>query len=360
MVAYRDEGQWRWRRQIRVNGEPMRLSGTPAINTKVAALEAEHDAVAAALAGRREQLEHRTLASVANEYLAYVRHRRSAALADNRVSQFKTHLTPFFGRTRLDRIDLAMVDRFVTEKVQAKLAPGTINQSLLGLSNLLRWAKGRKYIREVPKIEKLPEPEKQMGEVEYLEQDELDGIIERAAGQLKNMVIIGAHTGMRAGELLALKWEDVDQDAGKVTIRRSVYRDKEGPPKGRKSRSVPLSAAARAAFRSQRHLRGPYVFCDSEGDRLVYSTSLEHAQAAGLKGWHLLRHTFGTMLATRGVPLRAIQEWMGHKDIKTTMVYAHFSPVLESAISVLDTGDLWQHGGNGSAPSADSDEETDG
>jgi integrase len=361
VAAYRDGKQWRWRRQIRLPGskKKVRLSGTPAINTKAAALEAEHAAVEETLAGRTAHRESPTLASVADEYLAHVRLRRSPALADNRASQFRTHLIRFFGRKRLEQIGLAMIDRFVKERVASGLAPGTINQNLLGLSNFLRWAKAREYVAEVPAIELLPRPSKDSDDLEHLEDDELNAIINAALGQLRNMIVFAAHTGLRAGELLALRWEGIDHGCGRVTVRRSLYRTVERPPKGKRSRSIPLSQSSRAALKSQRHLRGPYVFCDQDGRRLVYSTALEHAQAAGLAGWHVLRHTFGTMLATRGVPLRAIQEWMGHRDIKTTMVYAHFSPVLEEAISVLDTGETWQHGAKRPTPPPKSDGETD-
>lgn len=348
MGAYQDAGQWRWRRQIRLpTGERKRLSGTPEINTKRAALEDEHDAVEAELAGRRVHKAAPTLAAVIDDYLATVKMQRSPALWDNRRSQVK-HLLKAFGRTRLDRIDLRMIDRYKADQAAAEYAPGSINQQLLALSNLLRWAKDRSHLRELPKIEKLPLPPKspEAAALEYLEPEALAVVVAKAADQTRRMVQLAAHTGLRIGELLALRWVDVDFKLGRVLVRRSVYRGKEGLPKGRRSRTVPLTAAALAALKAQRHLRGPHVFCDDDGAPLPYWRALELAQAVGLAGWHILRHTFGTTLSARGVPLRAIQEWMGHADIKTTMVYAHFSPVLDSAIAVLDTGETWQPAAN--------------
>src|SRR5690606_28690286 len=121
------------------------------------------------------------------------------------------------------------------------------------------------------------------------------------------------------------------------------------------------SQVAHDALKAQRHLRGPHVFCDEEsGARLSYDQLRRLGEKVGLHGWHVLRHTFGTMLSSRGVPLRAIQEWLGHADIKTTMVYAHFSPVMEEAIEVLDSQKTWQPGANSLAHRVKSDGETDG
>jgi integrase len=78
-------------------------------------------------------------------------------------------------------------------------------------------------------------------------------------------------TGLRAGELLALKWEDLDLVAGKLVVRRTLWHDQEGQPKGGRQRVVPLSTGATATLKAHRHLRGPYVFCDDEGGRLTHS-----------------------------------------------------------------------------------------
>lgn len=360
MTAYRDGKQWRWRRQVRQKGQmPKRGSGTPAINTKAAALEDEHAWVQRVREGREDEVEYPTLGALAKDYLSHVRMHKSPALADNRASQFKTHIVPTFGRTRTDRIDVAMVDRFKADLLADKKAPGTINQNILGLSNFLRWAHKRRKAPPVPKLELLPrKTSAELDEVEHLEAAELEHVVNAASGELRTMIQFAAHTGLRIGELLALRWSDVEE--ARVTIRRSRYRNKDGPTKNKKPRRVPLSLLARSVLLAHKHARGEYVFCDPDGAPLVYSTALEHAQAAGLGGWHVLRHTFGTMLSSRGVPLKAIQEWMGHADIKTTMIYARYSPVLDSAIHVLDTGETWQPGDNGLAHRGKTGDDTNG
>jgi len=116
-----------------------------------------------------------------------------------------------------------------------------------------------------------------------------------------------------------------------------------GTPKGSKSRTIPLNAEALAALTTHRHLKGPLVFSKADGTRLDQDTcrrALERIRKlAGLKKiqWHGLRHTFASHLAMRGVPLKAIQELMGHATIEMTMRYAHLTPdVREAAVRQLD------------------------
>lgn len=111
------------------------------------------------------------------------------------------------------------------------------------------------------------------------------------------------------------------------------------------------------ALKAHRHLRGPYVFCEENGGRLTpgkMGAPLRRAlRAAGITrevgriGWHDLRHTYGSHLAMKGVPLRVIQELMGHATIGMTERYAHLSPdINHEAVKVLDSrpkGTLWAH-----------------
>ena len=128
------------------------------------------------------------------------------------------------------------------------------------------------------------------------------------------MIIVALRTGLRLGELSALRWEDVDLVAGRVTVNQRLYRGKFGMPKSGRPREVPLSEDARAALKRHRHLRGPLVFCDMDGRPLTPGV-LRHAlkriaRRAGLRhlGWHVLRHTFASHLVMCGVALKAIQE----------------------------------------------------
>jgi integrase len=158
------------------------------------------------------------------------------------------------------------------------------------------------------------------------------------------MILLALRTGLRLGELMALRWQDVDLVAGKLVVRQNVVRGFIGTPKSGRAREVPLGDEVLAAMKRQRHLRGPLVFCKALGGMHVQPKvrwELEKAcKRAQLRvvGWHVLRHTFASHLAMRGAPLKAIQELLGHATIQMTMRYAHLSPdVARDAVKLLDS-----------------------
>src|SRR5215472_14600564 len=125
--------------------------------------------------------------------------------------------------------------------------------------------------------------------------------------------------------------------------RLSNWRGQVGSPKNGRSREVPLSDETVRILKAHRHLRGELVFCDERGESLAYEAGRDPlrraCRRAGLRnvGWHTLRHTFASHLAMRGVPLKAIQELMGHSTIEMTMRYAHLSPTVKrDAVAQLD------------------------
>lgn len=119
-------------------------------------------------------------------------------------------------------------------------------------------------------------------------------------------------------------------------------------PAGRRSAShrrryVPLTQRLAAALREHRHLRGLRVLVTREGGSLTQKMVQDHVRRAARRasieksGVHMLRHTFCSHLAMRGVPARAIQELAGHQDLSTTQRYMHLSPAaIENAIRLLD------------------------
>lgn len=160
-------------------------------------------------------------------------------------------------------------------------------------------------------------------------------------------LLLTLKAGLRLGETLALRSADVDLRARHITVRTNVWRGNEGTPKGGSVRNVPIPPSLADALRHHRHLRGPYVLCKENGTRLTEGRlkwPLERAlRRAGISrdegriGWHDLRHTYGSHLAMRGVPLKVVQELMGHTTIEMTMRYAHLSSESrEAAVQVLD------------------------
>jgi integrase len=148
------------------------------------------------------------------------------------------------------------------------------------------------------------------------------------------LYLTAAFTGLRMGELLALEWRDVDFPGEVIRVRRSYnVHGGVGSPKSGKVRSVPMvpdvaqrlaTLAGRDDFTEPEDLVFPGTLGrhqDASAIRLRYRAALERAELRQLR-FHDLRHTFGT-LAVRRAEVPAVQAWMGHSDIQTTMRYVH-------------------------------------
>jgi integrase len=108
-------------------------------------------------------------------------------------------------------------------------------------------------------------------EDEYLTFDEAGRLLRATVPEWKPFIVVALKTGLRVGELLALKWADVDLVAGHLVVRRTLWRDQEGPPKGGQNRKCRLSDVALATLKAYRHLKSPYVFCGASGARKMRS-----------------------------------------------------------------------------------------
>jgi integrase len=150
---------------------------------------------------------------------------------------------------------------------------------------------------------------------------------------------------MRQGELKGLQWNSIDWQNMTVTVRHSRCdraRDIVAP-KNNRIRHIPLVQETYRLLVRKRREAG-YVFTDVRGRPFNHgqlSSELEKVcKKAGIRRitWHILRHTFATHLAMKGVPLHVVQTLLGHSTITMTMRYAHVAPsALRSAIEVLNS-----------------------
>ncbi len=160
------------------------------------------------------------------------------------------------------------------------------------------------------------------------------------------MFLTAAFTGLRMGELLALRWRDVDFSGNVIRVRASYYLGQLTTPKSGKVRALPLApavAAALAALGQRQDWVGDddLVFVGSTGSYLDGSALRRRYKAALAAGglrplrFHDLRHTFGTRMIAKA-DIRRVQEWMGHADVQTTMRYLHYAPREEDARLVAE------------------------
>jgi integrase len=165
----------------------------------------------------------------------------------------------------------------------------------------------------------------------------------REDAQDSELIRVAAYAGLRRGELVALRWRDVDFAGRKLIVRRAVSGDVEvASTKSRRAREVPLPNQAAAALdrlsrRGEFTLRDDFVFCNRLGRRLDASAlrrRFERARdVAGLEPlrFHDLRHTYGSLLVAGGIDLASVKAAMGHARISTTERYLHARPAGELA-----------------------------
>ncbi len=271
----------------------------------------------------------------------YVKTNNKPSEAETKKTIFKRHLVPAFGRLKLDQIGAKEIEGYKAKKIEKKLALKTINNHLTVLRRTLAVAVEWGDLPTIPLVKwlKAPDPE-----FDFLTFEEADRFMAAADSEWQTMIVVALKCGLRQGEMLALRWEDVDLVVGRIMVRRSVTRGIITTPKSGKPREIPLGDTVLRALKSHRHLKGELVFCNERGGMLTKG-ECKHplwraAKHAGLRrvGWHVLRHTFASHLTMRGVPLKAVQELMGHATIEMTMRYAHLSPdVRRDAVRVLDT-----------------------
>jgi integrase len=150
------------------------------------------------------------------------------------------------------------------------------------------------------------------------------------------LFVVAAFTGLRKGELRALRWKDIDLEARLITVSRAFSWDVETSTKSRKMRTVPLADQAREVLvglqdRGRFAGREDFVFCRPDGGPIDGSAIryrfIAAQDAAGLRvrRFHDLRHTFGSLMIRR-FDLVAVQSMMGHASITTTERYLHSRP----------------------------------
>ncbi|MGH2866547.1 MAG: tyrosine-type recombinase/integrase [Solirubrobacteraceae bacterium] len=287
-----------------------------------------------------------TFADAAAEWLRYIEHdrRRKPSTIGGYTSIVRTQLLPAFGRIPIESVTPAIVQAWLG-RTGGSLS--SRRKSLVLLHGIFQRA--RKVwglpVNPVADVEK--PPLQRSGDIEVFAPEEVWALARAAGSELDaTLYVTAAFTGLRMGELLALRWRDVDFAGSAIRVRASIYNGHLTTPKSGKVRAVPLApdvATALAQLGRRPDWTGDddLVFAGEGGDhvdasalRRRYKGALAQAGLRPLR-FHDLRHTFGTRMIAKA-DIRRVQEWMGHADIQTTMRYLHFAPRAEDAALVAE------------------------
>jgi len=265
------------------------------------------------------------------------------------------HLKPALGKIKLKDLGPAQVRWFYRDRLDSGLAPASVHKLHVVLHKALKAAVADGSIpRNVTAGIKLPKLSRE--EIDPLSREESRCLLEAARGErLEALYVLALHTGMRQGEILALKWDNVDLEAGTLRVRRTLTKTGKvyaiGEPKTRNSRRViRLTAAAVGALRTHlsRQLEemermgslyqpGGLVFA-TEAGTIINPSNLRNRslkpllKAAGLRPvrFHDLRHTCATLLLSKNVNPKIVSEMLGHASVSITLdVYSHLMPDMQ-------------------------------
>ncbi len=295
-----------------------------------------------------------------------------------------THLRPVFGEMRLGAIIRRDIEAFVTTLAETGTRPGkkkqrvplsstTVNYALCILKFVFKDAVEQGHLSDSPAapVRSLRSPDDSDGDrLHFLQPEEIRRLLEVAEEPYGTLYRIAVYTGLRRGEILGLRWRDLDLQKGMLYVRRTLGRVKDGeeyvireaPLKTRHSRRViDLSVSLVQAlldFPAGDDPARDYLFCTPGGGPLdpdnLTRTFQRHLTLAGIPEirFHDLRHTHASLLIAAGVHPKAIQARMGHANITTTLnTYGHLMPSAFEGVSARLDALLQTQGGKKSPES---------
>lgn len=300
-------------------------------------------------------LEHaRTLEAAAEAWLTHLEATgtKASSIRAYRAALHKWFLPTLKARS-LDRITETDIEHAMRRMRAAGLSDKSLRNYIGVLRALFNFAADnrRRWVKRNPVagIELPSAPT--YTDIRYLTATEVWALVDAARpgpyqGLDRAMYLTAAMTGLRIGELQGLDWRSIDLVHARIRVRRTWDRkaNEFTTPKSRRSeRAVPMPDVVAGELERLFRAHHPgavephpdqLVFADPAtaaplGHRRMYERLRESLKAAGLdetSGFHSLRHSYGTALAAKGVPMRTLQEWMGHRDIQTTQRYADYCP----------------------------------
>jgi integrase len=265
----------------------------------------------------------------------------------------RVHIKPALGHLKLKTLTTAHVRGLYREKLDSGLSSRTVRYVHVTFHKALRQAVADGLIpRNAAASVKAPRPCKK--EVRPLTQEQARAFLDTARGdRFEALYVLAVHCGLREGELLGLKWDDVDLDAETLAVRRTLSETRERghvfePPKNGKGRQIKLTSGAVEALR--RHRKGQLeermrlaglwadnglVFPNQVGKTMnarnfttrSFKPLFEHAGLPRSVRMHDLRHTCATVLLKMGQHPKYVQELLGHATIAITLdTYSHVLP----------------------------------
>lgn len=228
----------------------------------------------------------------------------------------------YFGDCNLSDLTPHKIEQFKGDRLK-KVTGARINRYLAFLRHVFTMAAlwgywtGENPVKKVRKLKEEKKPDR------YLNYEERERLFNVSPDFLKPIILTALKTGMRQGEILSLKWEDIDLDRGVIFVRNT---------KAGKMRELPIHAELLEMLSKMERQEG-YIFSDEAGKPLSRFGEARGAFERAVKDarifnftFHDLRHTFASELIMKGVDIKTVQEYLGHSTVAVTERYLHVAP----------------------------------
>ena len=267
---------------------------------------------------------------LAEEYLKWAERQRSYKDKKQGIRQ----LVDVFGNHDVNDLNTREIEQWQSMRLKYN-KPSTVNRLLATLKHMVnkgtQWGMASdRALKQVRNVKLLPENNRRL---RFLSIEECQRLIECCHKALKPIVVVALQTGMRRGEVLGLKWEQIDLIHGFILLDTS---------KNGERREIPINTTLEYLFKEMpRSVESEYVFTGKTGKPLTdikkgFHTALRKAGIHDFR-FHDLRHTFASQLVMAGIDITSVKELLGHKSLTMTMRYSHLSPGHKrKAVHVLD------------------------
>ena len=322
------------------------------------------------------------------EWLEIAKGRLAVATYSSYAAMIKKPVGPYFRQRNLTlrELEARHLQMFYSEMLR-KVKPNTVIHYHAIIHSALKYAvKTDMLVQNV--ADKVDRPKKNSFQPVFLSAEEMQKMFEALRGtKLELPVLVAAFYGFRRGEVLGLKWDAIDFERGTISVIRTVTTitldgkqteiEQQSAKTKSSLRTLPLIGSFREYFLQVKeaqelnkqvcgncynHEYDGFVFVDELGERMRanYLTSAfpKFLESHGLRRmrFHDLRHSCASLLLANGVPLKHIQEWLGHSDFTTTAnIYAHLdykskitsAQAMETGLALPEGGDFesrWREG----------------
>jgi integrase len=268
-------------------------------------------------------------------------------------ARLRLHVRPFFGEMSIEDIRTGTVNDWIASLAVKELEAKTIINCWKDFRSVVNWH--RKQMDQ-PKVTWYPDlPERPDVEQRWFTPAETTSIVDAAPGKYKALFHLAGHTGMRCGELCALRVEDLKLEHGVIVVTRSVWNGIEGPTKTRAGRRIVyLDSVTIKMLREHLDGRRTGRLFESRSGRPLLSQDINRrflkpiCKRLGIPvgTMHAFRHGRASQMQAAGLPGDFVTSQIGHSSLKVTSIYTHFEhekkrALAERLLSCTQNADLY-------------------